>query len=476
MKCYPTTESSAQDSLKYLYQRIPTPSNSFFSINLLKFHIQVSTSTKSEHTKQRTTFPTSVDNMAIKIGIELEFLVAYCSTEKTRGMQDTQDRRWPESGPAAVDTTDYRSAFFANQECLYKVCHVLGSHGFPVACALTCETNRERVRSVYGGQVVDLEGGKFIVWNRHDVTNQASHPRFQYWFITHEYSITGDMANNPPSQTPKGYSWFCLEINSPIIDDTAELNNGLPTLCAAIEELRRQIKIYVNQECGLHIHASPLNGALTHDVARGVAALTFLLERSVIYQACHPFRSGGRYCQPISEASRIGKGSYGFVVDDTFSMMCMNELREVKRNMPNAVEDEQSIFKNLHTLLAQQSLGTLSNGIKNQGDCKMGSALSQFGSIEFRYPEGSLDIEFIRFWVSLTRALFDIAMLPPGQFAKKLAEVYRLSVSTDTISSDPLLDAVGLAGQWKDYFRGRLRLYRSKYSLNKHGILPPGRD
>ena len=102
--------------------------------------------------------------------------------------------------------------------------------------------------------------------------------------------------------------------------------------------------------------------------------------------------------------------------------------------------------------------------------------MSAFGTLEFRYPEGSLDIEYIWFWVSLIRALFDLAMLPHTQFAKKLGEVYRLSVGTDKVSSDTWLDTLGLANKWKGYFRRRLELYRSGYSLNRRGILPPGRD
>lgn len=410
--------------------------------------------------------------MAIKIGIELEFLVAYCSTKKVRHRQDTRDRRWPESGPAAVDTDDFRQRSFANEECLYKVCHVLASHGLPVACALRSEMDIQRGISIFGGQVVALEGGSFLVWN----PIQASRSRFQYWFITHELSITGDMTNDPPSQTPKGYSWFCIEINSPIIDNTVEIEHGLPTLSAAIEELRRQMKIYINEKCGMHIHASPLNGTLTHDIARGVAALTFLLERSVLYRACHPFRSTHGYCQPMSEMSRIGQGDHEFDVLDAFSTICMNEIREVKTNMHSAVENEQSIFDNICTLLAQQSLDTLSEGIQNSAKCKMGLSMSQFSTIEFRYPEGNLDIEFIWFWVSLVRALFDTAMLPRDQFATRLAEVYRLAVSTDRTSPDQWLDTLGLANRWKAYFSRRMALYRSGDSLNRRGILPRGRD
>lgn len=409
--------------------------------------------------------------MAVKIGIELELLVAYCSTDKVRSRQDMQDGRWPESGPAAVDPNNVMARHLANQECIHKVCHILGSHGLPVACALKSEGDVQKAISVYGGQVVTFDGGIFLVWNQ----NQASHSRFQYWFVTDELCMTADMDANAPPETPKGYSWFGIEINSPIIDDTVQLDNGLPTLSAAIEELRRQMKIYINEMCGLHIHASPLEGELTHDIARGVAALTFLLEEPFIYQACHPFRSSGRYCQPISEASRIGKGNYDFVVHDAFSMICMNELRDAKSNMLNAGEDEQKIFNNLKKLLAQQSLATLSYGLRNSADSKMGLSMSQFGTIEFRYPEGNLDIEFIWFWVSVVRALFDIAMLPRSQFATKLAEVYRLSVSTDNIGSDQWIDVLGLADRWKAYFRRRMERYSSGRNLNRRGILPPGR-
>ncbi len=282
----------------------------------------------------------------------------------------------------------------------------------------------------------------------------------------------------------RGYDWYAIEISSPIISDDDHLHSHLPTVKGVIDSLKCSTKIWINSFCGFHIHASPSQHPLSLLQAKRVAALAYVVEHSVLYGSCHPCRKANTYCKPISRMSQIALGSYGELQEDYDCRAAVAALILAREKFPEkVVRDEAAMLKAIQVILSCADMKTLSQGLgipmaKSSQDSnprptyRSALAISQFGTMEFRYPESSFDMEFIIFWTRLVQQIFAISSLETEEFVQKLVELYQLAISKSPNDLVEWLHALDLF-PWVSFLRTRLTDYRTTLKdLGDSGIVP----
>ncbi|POR36701.1 Uncharacterized protein TPAR_03095 [Tolypocladium paradoxum] len=416
-----------------------------------------------------------------RIGIELEFMVA--TLEGGKKSTKHKDSRWPDS-PNNQHITD--NGIYGNNLCQQVVCHALASCGLPTARVAEANALQDDPDSVEDQphRVINIGNGtrQYRIWNPDKAGTGGKEEQFNYWFVTHEASVTSDIEGGP-IKPPPGYRWYAVEVNSPIISSREELNEKLPTLRRALSSIRNNVKVWLNSECGFHIHVSPADGDLGLLVARRLAAMVFLVEQSLLLKLCHPSRQKSVYTRAISTDSKIAvdaalaAGSEADPVHGT-ELNVVSAFRTAKKQ--GVSSDEPRIFRALCAILAAPDMESLAEKLRapkkessaapDAGKC--GLAISNFGTVEFRYPEATFDVDFLSLWVDLVREIFTWAAAPEKIYRVKLCDLYALAADSMKLGWIHWLHALELYEQ-AEFCKKQVSRYSGDLKdLNKGGILP----
>ncbi|KND92566.1 hypothetical protein TOPH_02879 [Tolypocladium ophioglossoides CBS 100239] len=413
------------------------------------------------------------------IGIELEFMVATLEGGKKPANQ--KDSRWPDC-PNKQHGTD--NGIYGNNLCQQAVCHALASSGLPTARMAEANALKDDPDSVedHPHRIVNIGNGtrQYRMWNPDKAGTGGKEEQFNYWFVTHEASVTSDIEDGP-IKPPAGYRWYAVEINSPIISSQEELNQKLPTLKRALSSIRNNVKVWLNSECGFHIHVSPANGDLSLVVARRLAAMVFLVETSLLLKLSHPSRRKSVYARAISTDSKISVGSATSSEADFAQGTELNVVKAFRTTKKRGMSSsEPRIFRAICAILAVPDMESLAERLRapkkessaapDAGKC--GLAISKFGTVEFRYPEATFDVDFLSFWVDLVRAMFTWAAAPEKIYRVKLCDLYALATDSIQLGWIHWLDALEVV-EHADFCKKQVSRYSGDLKdLNKGGILP----
>ncbi|KAI9150252.1 hypothetical protein HJFPF1_10010 [Paramyrothecium foliicola] len=453
----------------------------------------------------------STESQQIRLGIELEFMIANhvareAEVDNDPSLEQYRDGRFPDDTPKPTfDRPDLTPSL--NSACMLKVCTAIADCGLPVATSKTQASGDplagDPSTDGHSGEIktvpIHLDSGtdtdsgsswryragtddgsvsdsepmyQYRVWNPEYASKHKS-GRFQYnyWYVTHEQYMTDNQQSMHPNGTPKGpYDWFAMEINSPIVSVAADLVKDLGKITAS---LRNKTKVWLNGECGMHIHASPLGRKPTLVMTKRIVALIFLLEKPLIQQIVHPERKASPPCSFISEDSRIAVDSYRFIMDKDHDLVeTINELAMFRGSARNRSDNEPWFFKMLQCIFNQTSQHYLRKGLKRHtpftnashwedgGRCALD--LSHFDTIEFRYLQSSFDETFISFWVDFVQCVFSIAAMSDQDYNSKLIGIYDLATSSKTkVDWRAYLELLGLS-----YWVEDLKAYTSRYSTS----------
>ncbi|KAJ6438830.1 amidoligase enzyme domain-containing protein [Purpureocillium lavendulum] len=409
-----------------------------------------------------------------QIGIELEFMVAFPDHQPGAKRAKPKDDRWPDGANTMVSEND----IYGNKACQKAVCAALAGIGLPAArMGDTDAVSGDPDHVDKPDCVIAFEGKRqLLIWNPVAGGSGGKEERFNNWFVTHEASIVNAI-DERRMDVPAGYRWYSTEIASPILSDQQEFQDGLPTMKRALASIQNNVKLWLNSECGLHVHVSPLEVALDIVVARRLAALVFLLERPLLLQLCHPGRSKAAHARLISSDSCIAKYSVcapGSTADDLHEVVRLRRLRDESKGR---CQDEPRTFQIICAILSEPDCTSLTERLRapqgggaDGGKCML--AMSKFGTVEFRYPEASFDVDFVSSWVDVVRRLLAIAALPDADYATKLCEIYELATRNTRMGWINYIAALGL-NERADVFKKRVCSYEGDLKdLDKPTILP----
>ncbi|UNI17997.1 hypothetical protein JDV02_004298 [Purpureocillium takamizusanense] len=409
-----------------------------------------------------------------RIGIELEFMVAFHDHESGAKRVKPKDDRWPDSSNAFVGTND----IYGNKACQKAISAVLAGIGLPTArMGDTDAMPDDPDHADRPDRVVPVRGKRELrIWNPVSASGSVKEEQFNYWFVTHEASIVS-VVNERSITVPAGYRWYSTEITSPILSDQQELDGGLPTLRKALAGVQNEVKIWLNSECGLHVHISPPDAELDIVVARRLTALIFLLERPLLLRVCHSGRSNAAHARLISSDSDIAKNpvpSAGLCATYLYEVV---ELRRTLHGSKSRCPDEIHTFQAVCAILSAPDCKSLAERLRvpkvgGGGGGKCALALSKFGTAEFRYPEASFDVDYVSSWVNVVRRIFAIASGPDAEYAAKLCEIYELATRDVRMGWINFAKAIGL-GDEASVFKKRISRYGADLKdLDQPTVLP----
>ncbi|PHH86729.1 hypothetical protein CDD83_9825 [Cordyceps sp. RAO-2017] len=323
---------------------------------------------------------------------------------------------------------------------------------------------------------------RLLIWNPEQEgakDNQIS--RFSYWFVSFEGSVHVAVQQSG-IKAPGCYRWYAVELNSPIISVQEELDQRLPTVRRALASIQNSIKVWINAQCGFHVHVSPPRGALDVVVTRRMAALVLLTEKPLLLRLCHPCRQKSPYARPISTHSAIAVKVSASCEALPVSVPDMERIRKDRAKGKRARSSaEPVLFRILCAVLSETDGDSLARGLRaptnNYGPWadgeRCGIAVSRFGTLEFRYPEATFDVEFLSLWVDLARRILALAAAPDEQFGKTLFELYDMATSDVQLGWIHWLTSLGMAER-ADFCKKQISRYSgSLKDLNKRGVLPP---
>lgn len=345
------------------------------------------------------------------------------------------DKKWP-SRNLILPTHDDQFGFPAKR-CVWKVCDILATSGFPVACYYP--SNPRRGDPVTVGMdksnttvVTGENGSQFRTWNGSAAFNTVS-PQDQYWFITHEMGVTQRVRRELAGEAPMGYKWYCIGIKSPMISDQCELNlrdtqgsRRLPSLGAVIHVLRSELKVWTNRLCGLSLRLVAVDGEFTAINVKKAAALVSLLEAPLLSKFYEPKRLTDSEVSFISTDSRIAGGEWGHSREDDSS-------RNIVRNFITNRNDRRRYYREgpdalhllLYRILTQIDLHALHDGLLADPSSPCSFNIGD-GVVEFSYAEASLETEYIAIWVDIARKIMENAVKGDDECGRLLAGLYDL--------------------------------------------------
>lgn len=362
--------------------------------------------------------------MSSRVGLELEFMVATLRSERQAKIGNPKDSRWPGS-PANHDNVN--NPLWGNNSCKKAGCHALANCGLPVARMVDPNAlgSDPDTQDTQHGQP-DLGTSRLLKWNPERRGHGGREERFDYWFVDYDGSVTATIEDSS-IKAPAGYRWYCSEINSPILSDQTELDNGLPTLRRALASIQNSIKVWLNAKCGFHVHISPLEGELAIVVAKRMAALAMLLQQPLLLSLCHPCRRKSAHARPIGTGSIIARRASDPSEADPEPGLEVDAIRKYRAQAKGISSDELRTFRTLCAILAVKDVASLAQGLRVPKDDggpapdaeRCGLAVSNFGTVEFRYPEAAFDVGFLSLWVDLARRIFALAAAPDEQFKRE---------------------------------------------------------
>ncbi|KAF5628257.1 uncharacterized protein FTJAE_8874 [Fusarium tjaetaba] len=439
-------------------------------------HIQVD---KHFHRREKTpAIPASLEPMmlipqSICVGIELEFMVAL---QIPNSDAVTGETRWscPTTPEAFLGLVmgDYKDI---EPSCIHKVCELIASSGVSVSCSLIPPSPSSPAH-IPGTTILPLtdNSGDIRTWNNVSVGGPVS--KSDFWYIVPERHITRDCVSKSGMTPSNRYDWYGTELNSPILTRPEEFSQGLPTLRKCLAAVQGDMVLGLNSGCGLHLHVNEA-GSMQLETALRLASLVWLLEDSLLYPLCHPFRSTSPYSARISVESRIAMERGEPTVYGEGAAL-VEALGEVMRQLHWRKKVDRGLLGAMKRLWSENSLVSLGIALRKFDEGSLHTTtrcalvVSKHDTIEFRYPESTFDVDFIAGWADLVRHLYAVAMRPQVEFHRILCRVYELVTRDQMPGWSAMLGAIGFQGDVSRWQRHINEYGDTLSNLDKQGILP----
>ncbi|KID93523.1 hypothetical protein MAJ_10512, partial [Metarhizium majus ARSEF 297] len=402
-----------------------------------------------------TAYPTT-------IGVELEFLVVNEPGTPTDEAASSKDDRWPPV-PNPKAHSDYFDA-----ESMLEICKLLKDQGHQVACILdntkspnplittqdssilVRETKTKGQYKVHGlsaandtniGMVADKTD--YRVWNtKFDESPKKLPLRFAIWNFELERTIESTL------------KYPVLEMITPIISEQKQEKDFLDL----VETLRKNFKISINPDCGLHIHAgyhsNPPQDSKDLYRAKKVAAIVFLLEKPLIRELCHPDRRSAQQLKLIGDESTLAehaKTKPGCLVRHSEFDNLVESVYQLRKQLKNRCPEEAFVFRFLEFLFsspvkeAEEDLD-LKQDLQNEEEARTSLAFRMdIKTIEFRYFECTFDTNMIKFWIEFVRQIFSICSKPKAEFENDFKDLYEMATRQQNPGRKDWLEKLGLS-------------------------------
>ncbi|POR35511.1 Uncharacterized protein TPAR_04290 [Tolypocladium paradoxum] len=313
-------------------------------------------------------------------------------------------------------------------------------------------------------------------------SDQVSYVRpCHQFFLIQKEDLVSPQAKGP---------WRGIEITTPVFN-MSELSAGLPQTKQVVSALRNMdLDIAANRSCGLHVHVG-LRAGLRLTLAKKLVTLVMLMELPLILPLCPASRRESPFTSLITEKSR-------FVVRrldlDEMASALRAEGPEMREHWPWTLGDSTATAWNggdpvalqgtMRLIWHSRSLRELAEGLCKRASTRTalairlrspdgvqvepssvdpdGNAFDFEGTqstFEFRYPQMSFDMPFIKNWAELCCKLVEIATLDAPAFKAKLQGlVCALSAAKASGNTEweTILGAIGLGHQvpeWREQLR-----------------------
>ncbi|KAL6913252.1 hypothetical protein ACHAPO_003019 [Fusarium lateritium] len=413
---------------------------------------------------------------SICVGIELEFMVALQIVDSNAVAGET---RWafPSSPEAYMGLVmgDYTKI---KPSVIHKVCDMIASTGVAVSCNVYQPESSDPAQFP-GTSVLPLtdSSGHVRVWNNEAATDMAGPvQKTNTWFVVPEIHITKDCVSKSGKTPSDRYDWFGTELNSPILIRAEEFSQGLPTLRKCLKAVQENMVVGLNSGCGLHLHVNDA-GSMTLTTALGVTTLVWLLEDTLLYPLCHPFRSSSPYSARISTESKIAREAYESPLRHENEAL-IHALYETMVQPSGHKRVDKSLLGALKRLWSQPNLASLGVALRKFDEgmehttTRCALVVSKYNTLEFRYPESTFDVDFVAGWADLVRHLYAVAMKPQAEFNQIICRVYELVTQDQVPGWSVMMDAIGFCPDINRWQR-HLGAYQGNLSdLDKQGIIP----
>ncbi|KAL7760034.1 hypothetical protein ACKLNR_010124 [Fusarium oxysporum f. sp. zingiberi] len=261
----------------------------------------------------------------------------------------------------------------------------------------------------------------------------------------------------------------------PILTRPEEFSQGLPTLRKCLAAVQGGMVVGLNSGCGLHLHVNDA-GSMQLETALRLASLVWLLEDSLLYPLCHPFRSTSPYSARISVESRIAMERGEPTVYGEGAAL-VEALGEVMRQLHWRKKVDRGLLGSMKRLWSETSLASLGIALRKFDEGSLHTTtrcalvVSKYDTIEFRYPESTFDVDFIAGWADLVRHLYAVAMRPQVEFHQILCRVYELVTRDQMPGWSAMLGAIGFQGDASRWQRHINEYGDTLSNLDKQGIL-----
>ncbi|KAF4966212.1 hypothetical protein FSARC_6097 [Fusarium sarcochroum] len=410
---------------------------------------------------------------SICVGIELEFMVALQIPNSGVVADET---RWACPSSAAtfqgLVTGDFKDI---EPSCTHKVCESIASDGVPVSCNLN-PPQPSSPAQIPGSSILPLtdDSGHMRVWNKGAKAGPVS--KTDFWFVVPERHISNDCVSKSGKTPSNKYDWFGTELNSPILTRPEEFSQGLPTLRKCLTAVQSKMVVGLNSGCGLHLHVNDA-GSMKLQTALRVASLVWLLEDSLLYPLCHPFRSTSPYSARVSVESKIAmeKGEPAVYGEGA---ALVQALLELMGQLKGRKKVDMGLVGAMKRLWSEPDLVSLGLALRKFDEGPMHTTsrcalvVSKYETLEFRYPESMFDVDYIAGWADLVRHLYAVALKPQAEFHQILCRVYEHVTRDQMPGWSAMMGAIGFKTEVNRWQR-RLNAYSGSLSnLDKQGILP----
>jgi hypothetical protein len=315
------------------------------------------------------------------------------------------------------------------------------------------------------------------VWNKETATDLAGPvQKTNTWFVVPEIHITKDCVSKSGKTPSDKYDWFGTELNSPILIRPEEFSQGLPTLRKCLKAVQGNMVVGLNSGCGLHLHVNDA-GNMKLNTALRVTTMVWLLEDTLLYPLCHPFRSSSPYSARISTESKIARED-GEPVLWPENEVLIHALHEAMVQLSWRKKVDKGLLGAMRRLWSEPNLASLGVALRKFDEgmehttTRCALVVSKYNTLEFRYPESTFDVDFIAGWADLVRHLYAVAMKPQAEFNQIICRVYELVTRDQVPGWSAMMGAIGFRTDISRWQR-HLDAYQGSLSnLDKQGILP----
>jgi hypothetical protein len=232
----------------------------------------------------------------------------------------------------------------------------------------------------------------------------------------------------------------------------------------------------LNSGCGLHLHVNDA-GNMKLNTALRVTTMVWLLEDTLLYPLCHPFRSSSPYSARISTESKIARED-GEPVLWPENEVLIHALHEAMVQLSWRKKVDKGLLGAMRRLWSEPNLASLGVALRKFDEgmehttTRCALVVSKYNTLEFRYPESTVDVDFIAGWADLVRHLYAVAMKPQAEFNQIICRVYELVTRDQVPGWSAMMGAIGFRTDISRWQR-HLDAYQGSLSnLDKQGILP----